>query len=199
MKVMKFGGSSIADHPQMIKVFDIIQNTKGKKIVILSACKSITDKLEQAATIAATKNKNPQKNTNENNIINEIHQHHIDIINATLNKYHTSATNNIQNLMTELNNIINGISFLHELTNATKDAVLAFGELLSTAVFHFICTEKGIDNTLLDARDLIFTDDNYTSAAPIIPLCRQNIIEIYEKTNTDLIITQGFIGSFFKN
>ena len=217
MKIMKFGGSSVADYPQMLKVFDIVNNTIENKIVVLSACKGITDKLEKIAILAADKKNTPlfhnatpktkkvkdcalPTNNNEaTNIIEFIKTHHLNILNATLKKYLIPATNSINTLLTELQNILQGISFLHELTDATKDSVLVYGELLSTTIFHFICKEKGLDNTLLDARNLIYTNDKYTEAEPNIELCSKNIIKAYNEIETDLVITQGFISSYNDN
>ena len=194
MKIMKFGGSSVADYPQMVKVFDILNNTQGKKIVVLSACKGITDKLEQAAILATEKTTN--HSVNKNSILKSIENHHINILKSVLQKCLSPAIEAVNNLFKELQNILEGISFLNELTDATRDSVLAFGELLSTTIFHFLCKEKGIENALWDARNLIYTDNNYNNATPIIKLCDENITKEYEKINADLVIIQGFIGSY---
>ena len=191
---MKFGGSSVADADEMMAVMSIISNVVGQKVVVLSACKGITDKLEQLAIISADKNQN--NNNQKENILNYIKTHHINILNSTLKNYIMVATNEIQSLLNDLENILQGISFLKELTSATKDAVLAFGELLSTAIFHFICKEHQLNSAFLDARNLIYTNDNYNDATPFLEQCSQNIKKEFGKIESDLIITQGFIGSY---
>ena len=195
MKILKFGGSSVESNTQMLNVFDIVKNTYGKKVVILSACKGITDKLEQVAILSANKN-TIIFNEEKDNIITSIEEHHIGILNSTLQKYLSVALDLVKKILSDLQNILAGVSYLNELTNSTKDLVLSFGELLSTTIFHFICKENGLDNTLLDARDLIYTDDNFNEASPIISLCKDNIIREFKKIKTDLVITQGFIGSY---
>jgi aspartokinase/homoserine dehydrogenase 1 len=201
MKIMKFGGSSIADYPQMLKVFDIVNNTEGKKIVVLSACKSITDKLEEAAILFADRNQQTIKDfaIKKDNIVRYIEEHHLNILKNTLRTELVSATTSVKTLLRELQNILEGISFLNELTKSTKDSVLSFGELLSSVIFHFICKEKGVNSTLLDARDMICTDDNYNEAIPNVALCYENITKEYAKVRTNLVITQGFIASYNDN
>ena len=191
---MKFGGSSVANANEMISVLNVIKNVVDKKVVVLSACKGITDKLEQIAIISADKSKN--FNNEKENILNYIKNHHINILNSTLKNYLAVATNEVQSLLNDLENIVQGVSFLKELTSATKDAVLSFGELLSTTIFHFICKEQQLNSVLIDARTLIYTNDNYNEAAPNLELCSQNIKKEFSKINPDLVITQGFIGSY---
>jgi len=193
MVVMKFGGSSIADGERMLNVLEIVKKQKGRKIVVLSACQFVTDKLVSAAIIAKNKSsKDAQK------MIDEISLHHINIINATIKnkKNAQAATELIEGLIAELSNLIDAISLLHELTPAVMDSVFSFGEFLSTTLFHHLCLADNIKNKLIDARLLIITDSNFNNASPMP--------NIYEKTtrniinnlaNEDIIITQGFIAS----
>ena len=45
MKVLKFGGTSVADAKSVKKVIEIISNQKGKSIIIVSALSGVTDLL----------------------------------------------------------------------------------------------------------------------------------------------------------
>ena len=190
---MKFGGSSIADGERMLNVLEIVKKQKDKKIVVLSACQNITDKLENIAVFAKNKSR---KDTQK--MIDEVSSYHIDIINATIKnkKNIQAATKLINGYISELSNLIDGISLLNELTPAVMDSVFSFGELLSTALFHHLCLAHNVKNKLLDARQLIITDSTFNNASPIP--------NIYEKTTKgiirnlsaeDVIITQGFIAS----
>ncbi|MCL2313516.1 MAG: aspartate kinase, partial [Firmicutes bacterium] len=129
MVIMKFGGSSIADGERMLNVLEIVKKQKDKKIVVLSACQNITDKLENIAVFAKNKSR---KDTQK--MIDEVSSYHIDIINATIKnkKNIQAATKLINGYISELSNLIDGISLLNELTPAVMDSVFSFGELLST-------------------------------------------------------------------
>ena len=59
-----------------------------------------------------------------------------------------------------------------------------------------ICLENGLSNTLIDARNLIETDNNYTSATPILSRSAERITKIFSATRDKIIITQGFIASY---
>ena len=194
MNVMKFGGSSVANADEMMNVLNIINNVADSKVVVLSACKGITDKLEQLAIISADKTEN--SNNQKENILNYIKNHHINILNSTLKNYLITATKEVKCLLNDLEDIVLGISFLKELTSATLDTILSFGELLSTTIFHFICKEHQLNSVFLDARNFIYTNDNYNEAVPILEQCSQNIKEEFNRVKSDLIITQGFIGSY---
>ena len=191
MLVMKFGGTSVKDGSKMLNVLEIVKKQKNKKIVVLSACGGITDQLIIAANHSKEKNIK-----NANKIAKQIIAHHIDIVNkfdnATIKNDAIQAINNYSN---ELLHLLNGIFLLQELTPATMDSVFAFGELLSSTVFHFLCLDNNIDNQWFDARHLLKTDSNFNNANPIIEEYEINLIKIFNELNCDLAITQGFIAS----
>ena len=188
---MKFGGSSIADGERMLNVLEIVKKQKGKKIVVLSACQNITDKLEKTASLAKNKSrKNAQK------IIDEIATHHINIVQRTIKdkKFQHAATQAVNLHIKDLNNLIDGIALLNELTPAMLDTVLSFGEFLSTTVFHILCLANNLNNEFVDARELIKTDSNFNNASPLPNIYEKTTKNIIKNSSKDLIITQGFIA-----
>jgi aspartate kinase len=188
---MKFGGSSVANAERMCEVLNIVKHQKGRKLVVLSACQGITDKLEEAAYFA----KNKEKNIFQS-IFEDISQHHIDIVNQSIKNNKDEALVAVQNLLLSLRQLLDGIFLLQELTSASMDAIYSFGELLSTTIFHYICEEENIDNFWVDARKYIITDSNYNSASPIPELFADTVKEYFnEEINSELIVTQGFIAA----
>ena len=77
------------------------------------------------------------------------------------------------------------------------DQIVSVGELLSTTIVSAYLKEIGIDNDLLDARDVVKTDNNHQEAQIDWDLTSKLILE---KVNKDqLTITQGFIGCTSEN
>ncbi|HGJ64546.1 TPA: lysine-sensitive aspartokinase 3, partial [bacterium] len=78
MTVMKFGGSSVANASAMLNVLKIISANNSKKLVVLSACKGVTDLLIEVANFSL------QNLSKATEIIDEISKHHKQIIENTL-------------------------------------------------------------------------------------------------------------------
>ena len=77
------------------------------------------------------------------------------------------------------------------------DQIVSVGELLSTTIVSAYLKEIGIDNYLLDARDVVKTDNNHQEARVDWDLTTKLILE--KVNNNQLIITQGFIGCTSEN
>ncbi len=201
MYVLKFGGSSVANSKCILNVLNILSKRKQEKILlVLSACQDITNKLEKIAEQVLQNNDEVCKT-----ICNEIKQIHLDIIQETItnnlnNNYIIQANNAVIDLCAELENLLVGVSLLHELTPQVMDKIYSFGERLSTTVFYYIALEKGINIKWEDARKFIRTDDNFLCANVL-----EEPVKIQCKTikdnfnNYDVIVTQGFIGSDLLN
>src|SRR6185295_674046 len=52
--------------------------------------------------------------------------------------------------------------------HAVQDAVLAFGETLSSLLLASLLNERGVIAVQLDARECIITDDNHGAASPLL-------------------------------
>lgn len=192
MIVMKFGGTSVANAEQMLNIIEIVKKQQGRKIIVLSACKGITDKLELLANYAKDRNKE-----NVENIFNEIVEHHTNIIYNAVKDQNiiNKALNIINDYTNKLNALLDGIYLLKELTPAVLDAIFSFGELLSSNVFHYICCDRQINSTWIDARELIITNSDFNEAVPIPNEYTKKLYDKINQIHSELIVTQGFIAA----
>ena len=91
--------------------------------------------------------------------------------------------------------LLKGVGLLRDCSPRSRDALLSFGERLSTLLIHARAGQRGMDSELIDARKLIRTDENFTSARPDMEetyrLCSMNL----KPSAGRLLITQGFIAS----
>ena len=81
------------------------------------------------------------------------------------------------------------------------DQVVCCGELFSTAIVSDYLNESGISNQWLDVRDIFRTDDNFRDATIDweFTLSKVNETVLPAFTNTDIVLTQGFIGATDEN
>ena len=70
----------------------------------------------------------------------------------------------------EVGTLMRGLAVLGELTPRSMDAIASFGERLSTLILAHVFEERGIPSQLMDSRQFIITDDNFTRAAPLFDL-----------------------------
>lgn len=197
-KVLKFGGTSIASYKEFLQVFQIIQSQleNNKLIVVLSACAGITEKLLQLADSYPI-----DKLSNKDEILNYIEQHHIHIATKVIEdtKSLTEAIKTIENLIRSIHLLLEGVIILEEITPKVKDQILSYGELLSSHLFYHFTKSKNLNSTILDAREIIITDGVHLNAAPDLQVIERNAPKINKAfENFDVIITQGFIGSWAK-
>lgn len=93
--------------------------------------------------------------------------------------------------------LLEGISITRELTNRVRDAVLAQGEALSMALISILLEERGLPLKIVDAREIVITNEDFGSASPIMEEIEQRtqrtIRPALERSNVVLI--QGFIGA----
>lgn len=192
MKVMKFGGSSVENTSAMLNVFEIVLKETGKRLVILSACKGITDLLIEAANLATNDLPNCYSK------IEFIEKHHKKIIDdiITSNKKRI-ALKQIDVLIENLRTYAKGINFLQDITPKMLDYFMSFGEKLSTTVFYYIAKEKKLNTILINSEDFIKTNNSFGNAIPdlqkIKQVAKEKLFPIFN--NYDVIIAQGFIGS----
>jgi len=74
-----------------------------------------------------------------------------------------------------------------------KDALYAFGELMSTKIFVEVLKEKGVEVEWMDARSVMKTDSTFGNADPILASIKKKADKNIQKDK--IYLTQGFIGS----
>jgi bifunctional aspartokinase / homoserine dehydrogenase 1 len=192
IRVLKFGGSSVANATNLQKVTQIVQsyNNDQQTITVVSALGGITDALIKAAT-EASQNNEAYKNT-----LADIETKHLDTVKNLISITHQSGVlSMVKKHCNEIEDICNGVFLLGELSLRTKDKIMSFGELLSSKILSAALTNNAIEHHWLDSRQLITTNSNYGKAAVDVERTN-NTIERYLKQNVSpLYIAPGFIAA----
>lgn len=188
IKVLKFGGASIKNSERIANVFSIINNFKNQKIIIVfSAIANVTNLLEDLVDLYFN---NSQQLKSK---LFEIRNVHTQITKELFEKDHQ--------VFIEIEKIFSEIDFFLK-TNSNKnlsfvyDQIVSAGELISSKILSNYLTNNNFKNTLVDARDIIKTNDKYQNAN-IDWASTKDKIKSYLVDFP--IITQGFIGSDSSN
>src|SRR5688500_11366367 len=161
MQVLKFGGSSVANAENINKVIAIVQESskKDKTVLVVSALGGVTDLLLSAARLASIGDESYAEQ------LSVIEKRHLTAVQELLPVARQSSVLSAEKKQcNEIEDICSGIFLICELSAASKDRVVSFGELMSSRIISAKLNAEGIDNVWKDSRELIFTDQNYGNA-----------------------------------
>jgi len=182
MKVFKFGGTSVGSPTNMRSVMEII--TDGEpKIVVLSAMSGTTNTL-----VEISNNLYADKKGEAKSIINGLKEKYDHVV-AELYKTDEYKTKG-QQVVDEHFDVL--FKKTEGRFNAVKEqAILAEGELISTALVTYLLLENGIKAALLPALDFMRIDKNKQADVPAIKELIKPVLE--QAGQQEIYITQGFI------
>jgi len=196
MKVLKFGGTSVGSSSSIREVIEIIAEYKKANThvaLISSAMSGVTNKLLEMGHRAS------QNDESYLDLLKEIETLHFDTIKDLLKvKNQSHALASVKKMLNELEDLMHGVFLLKELSPRTTDLLLSFGERLSCYVLNSYANQEGLNTNLLDARELIKTDDRFGKARVHMNVTVENI-KNYFQHHPEIQIITGFISSTDKN
>lgn len=192
MKVLKFGGTSVAKPEHIKSIGQILRkrilDNKEKLAVICSAFGGVTDLLIKMAREASF-----GKSIYQLDLGNFITRH-----NQTIKELHIDSAQTktyFEDIFKTLTNLLHGILLVREASPRTMDYVLSFGERSSNFIVAQYLQAIGLQAEYLDAREIIKTNKEFGQA--IVNFDKTNAaIQKYfkDRGETSQIIT-GFIAS----
>jgi len=178
MKILKFGGKSLANDG-IEKVIDIIITSHKEPLsVVVSARGNTTDELEALLEKAS---KGEDYTADFQHLKNE-------------QQYDPRVS--FEPEFQLLEKLLEGVSLLKDYSPKTKDLVLAQGELMSAKLVTALLKRKGLESTFVDSREIFKTDAVVGNA--------QIINSVSEKLTRDrfatippnhVVVVTGFIAS----
>ena len=132
MKVLKFGGTSVGSVASILSLKRIVEKEARQQpvIVVVSALSGITDKLIATAKMAL--NGDDRYRTEFETMVNRHHQMIDTIITDTRNR--EDLFNTVDALFEQLKSILFGVYLIHDLSEKTQDAIVSYGERLSSNI-----------------------------------------------------------------
>lgn len=190
MKVLKFGGTSVANAENIKKVVDIVKNNNGRQVVVVSALSKVTDTLINAGTLASTGDEAYKQE------LAALEKKHLDAVRELLPLAHQSASlSMVKTHCNEMEEICNSIFYLKELSARSKDRIVSYGELLSSKIISAYMLSLGIAHEWVDSRSVIKTNNNYGFAAVNFGLTNQLIEDKINSSDKNIFLAPGFISS----
>jgi len=190
MKILKFGGSSVATPERIQSVIEITKPyLTGEVAIVFSAFGGTTDSLIQISKLALDgKIEYKEK-------LAALEKRHLDAIRILVDiQKQSSILAQVKFLINELDDVLHGIFLINERTARSLDYIMSFGERLSTYIIAEAYRNAGIDAEFLDARQVIRTDANYGYAKIDFDVTNKQIQE-YFKAHKKVQIITGFIGT----
>ncbi len=182
MKILKFGGTSVGSAQRMKDVAKIVTN-KEPKVVVLSAMSGTTNSLVHIAELLYKK-----KNESALRRIKELEKSYSKVVDELLIEKEANSAGKeiIETHFNYIRSFTEDIFTMHE-----EKAILAQGELISTALFHQYFIEQKIDSVLIPALNFMRID---TNGEPDNYYIKENLLRELEKhPDQKLFITQGYI------
>lgn len=192
--VYKFGGSSVATAERMREVADIVCSFQEHlPCVVLSAMGKTTNLLLQAGTEALRTPATAIGSLAPLKAIQDLHHQTAEELGVD-----AETRGEVDALLTQLQQLLVGISIMQDLTPRAKDSLVSFGERLSTRLFAAYLNAQGVPARQYDAPDIgVTTSDNFVNAEVnyelTLPAVRESLT-FQPGQQRHLPIVTGFLG-----
>ncbi len=191
MKVLKFGGTSVANAQNILLVENIIKKeaSESKIIVVVSALHGVTDQLIKGAESAS------QKDENYTQIIKNLEEKHLNVVKELIPVLEQSSwLSFVKKHFNDIEDICNGIFVLGEFTDRIKDKITSYGEFLSSNIIAAKLKFEGLDAHWMNSSEQIITNSNFTNAKVNFERTEQNFRKYLNENKHQIIIAPGFIA-----
>jgi aspartokinase/homoserine dehydrogenase 1 len=190
MKVMKFGGSSVATPARIKDVIEIVKPHLPEKVaVIFSAFGGVTDMLILISKLALEGNQDYKIK------LADLEKRHLETVRELINIQRQSGIlAQVKFMMNELEDVLHGVFLVKERTPRTLDYIMSFGERLSAYIIAEAFKDQGHRVAFLDARKVIRTD-NHFGYAKVDFATTQKLILDHFKAHAEVQIITGFVAT----
>ncbi len=185
MKVLKFGGTSVGSVESILNVKKIIEGEYEPLIVVVSALGGVTDRLIEMSQMAIS------GEDAYTEILNELAERHSKMIDALIPKRgrREDLKRRVSILHDELSNLLRGVALLQDLSHKTSDAIVSYGERMSSEI-----VAELVGGKLYDARKFIKTEVKHGKQGLDRKLTERLVKEAFTDA-PQLCVVPGFIST----
>jgi aspartokinase/homoserine dehydrogenase 1 len=195
-RLMKFGGSSVANPGRMREVASIVLQAaqRGPVVVVVSAYQGVTNQLLECARLAEGGKRE------FHSLYETLVKRHLDALNELhAHRPPKRVATDVQTLLSELNNVLQGVYLLRHCSPRTQDLTASFGERLSALTLASYL-QRSRTARFVDSRTLVVTDDRFTKAGVLFPptnaAVKKVFSSLYAHAGRKVIpVVTGFIGA----
>lgn len=195
MKVLKFGGSSLANANKFVSVFEIIKrdSTSSKLSVVLSAPQGITNQLEQIVY----RLDNHEDVTGNQKQVREDFRSLVSELKAKLveasEESKAALDSSVGELFKQLDRLIQGAQLLDHCPAQTAAQILTLGERFSVLLLNWIFEFHGQSLTLLEPEKFLVAENQSGDPVADIPSSRARFKQNYQQIGS-ISLMPGFVG-----
>src|SRR5687767_3311745 len=156
--VMKFGGTSLETPARIRDVVALVAERAATRctVVVVSALARVTNDLLEAARLATAGDPGGEA------LLNALCERHLAAVDALAPATEQEAlTAVLQSWTKDLRSLLHGISLVRDCSPRVLDALVAYGELFSSAVVAAALRAANVPAIAVDARTMIVTDDTF--------------------------------------
>jgi len=188
MKVLKFGGTSVGSVKSILSLKQIVENEAKKQpvVIVVSALGGITDKLIATSKLAVA---GDEEWKTEFDAMVDRHHKMIDTI-ITDTKAREDLFIKVDALLDQLRSIYFGVFLIHDLSEKTSDAIVSYGERLSSLIVSTLV--KG--SKWYDSREFIKTVDKNGKHVLDAELTTELVVKTFRELSR-ISLVPGFISS----
>ena len=190
MRVLKFGGSSLATAQRFIDVANIIKNESesSKLAVVVSAPQGVTNHLVAMAENISDENKLKSDLQHFKHAIENI----ISDLSATLPEFcHQHSEQALANWEQQLSRYLHGATLLSFCPEHVRARIISIGERLSVALLHSVLAVDDIHVSTIEPEKFLHTNDVALNAVADLVLCKDKYQQAYSDLN-DVALMPGF-------
>lgn len=192
MKILKFGGSSVATPERICQVVDIVQRAcqKTQVAVVVSAFGGVTDALLDAARLASLRDEAYLS------IFEKLAQRHLDAATELAKGDEVDVLRaRVEGTLSDLRDLLHGVYLLREVSPRSRDSIASHGERLSAIVVAAALRDAGIEAADADARELIRTDARFGQAHVDFAESDELIQRFFAAVGMSVQVVTGFIAA----
>ena len=191
MKVLKFGGTSVASAKNIKLVRSIVSGVEAKKVVVVvSAMGGVTDLLLRMASLAS------EQQPEYKQLLKEIENRHLQSIRELLPVgVQSAALSKVKSELNILETLAEGAYLIGEITPKLSDKIVSFGELFASYIISEYFISEKLDARFKDSRELIRTNEAYGKAVVNFELTNANCRQFFEEVSSHIIVMPGFIAA----
>jgi bifunctional aspartokinase / homoserine dehydrogenase 1 len=194
MKILKFGGSSLATPATVRAVASIVLNARRTEpvVVVVSAFQGVTNQLLECARLAE------QGDDRYLDSFEALARRHRAAVAALVTRRRAQTRKHVDALLAELESTLQGVHLLRHCPVRALDMTASFGERLSALILAAYL-DRLHPSVFVDARTIVRTDDHFTHAAVSFPatnrLTRRTLDGLLRKRRAPIPVVTGFIGA----
>jgi|SRR6056300_1583111 len=183
MKVLKFGGTSVATPESLTHVLDIVKGTNDRQLVVVSALGGTTNLLVAMAEQASSGVPHYKKH------LATIETKHLNLI-----KHFVPVTQQSESIsflksqLNELEELLESLFTLNELTTKSLSKISSYGEILSSTLIFNILKHQNCKVALKDARALLFTHTVNDREVVNHELSAEKTIDFINESKEDILL-----------